>query len=254
MNAPAHVSVVVPFFNSERHIRACLESLSNQEQVEGPYELIFVNNGSTDASASIVAEYDRLTVLDERRPGAYAARNTGVTHATAPLIAFTDADCAVASTWLRSIQEAMLDPGVAILIGRCQFPPNATATLRSLGAYENAKAEYVIDHCARSRHFGYANNMAVRASLFDDLGPFKEWQRAADSEFIHRLAARRPHLRVAYNHAMRIRHLEFLRARDRLRRLSLYSQTNAKISTFRELRLADRVGILAQLVRQRWNA
>ena len=51
MSASPSISVVVPFFNSQRHIGACVDSLSNQKGVDGTYELIFVNNRSTDASA-----------------------------------------------------------------------------------------------------------------------------------------------------------------------------------------------------------
>ena len=143
----------------------------------------------------------------------------------------------------------MRDPAVAILLGHCGYPADASLALRLLGAYENAKTEYVLDRCPPAYHFAYANNMAVRASVFDELGPFEEWQRAADSELVHRLAARRPDLRPAYRRSMRVTHLEFLRARDRARRLSLYTRTNAQIATFRELGVAQRCGVLWQLLR-----
>ncbi len=106
-----------------------------------------------------------------------------------------------------------------------------------LGAYENAKADYVVHHCAPAYRFAYANNMAVRTSVFEELGLFREWQRAADSELVHRLASERPDLRLVYRPSMRVTHLEFLRVRDRVRRLSLYTETNSRISTFRELRI-----------------
>jgi hypothetical protein len=145
----------------------------------------------------------------------------------------------------------MEDPAIAILLGHCRYPENASLALRWLGNYENAKADYVINYCAHAHHFGYANNMAVRACLFEEIGPFKEWKRAADSELVHRLASRRPDLRTAYHRSMKVTHLEFLRARDRLRRLSLYTRTNAKIGTFRELGTAQRLGVLLHLLRGR---
>ncbi len=130
----------------------------------------------------------------------------------------------------------------------------ASRALRLLGAYENAKAEYVVTRCARAHHFAYANNMAVRASVFVELGPFREWGRAADTELVHRLAARRPDLRLAYSPSMRVTHHEFLRVRDRLRRLSLYTQTNAQIDGFRELGPAQRAGVLRYLLGRRRTA
>jgi glycosyltransferase involved in cell wall biosynthesis len=242
---------VVPFFNSERHIGSCIEALLGQVEVGGPFEILLVNNRSTDASASLVARYRGLIVLEEPTPGAYAARNAGIRRARAPLIAFTDADCVVADDWLRSVREGMQDPGIAVLLGHFSYPPNASLALRLLGAYENAKTEYVINRCAAAHRFAYANNMAVRASVFEELGPFEGWQRAADSELVHRLASRRPDLRLAYRRSMRVTHMEFLRARDRARRLALYTRTNSRIATFRELGVAQRLGLLGHLLRGR---
>ena len=91
--------------------------------------------------------------------------------------------------------------------------------------------------------------MGVRASLFEELGLFKEWKRAADTELVHRLALARPDLRLAYRSSMRVTHMEFQRARERARRLSLYTRTNTKIETFRELGMAQRIGLLMSLFR-----
>ena len=243
------VSVVVPFFNSENHLAACIESLLGQKEVGGAIEVILIDNQSTDSSASIAAQFRPLIVLEEPKPGAYAARNTGIRRARAPLIAFTDADCVVASDWLQSIQKGMRDPAVAILLGHCSYPSNASWALRLLGAYENAKADYVINRCPAVHHFGYTNNMAVRASVFEEIGVFQEWQRAADSELLHRLASKRPDLRPDFRRSMKVIHMEFLRARDRARRLSLYTKTNSRIETFRELSVTQRAALLLFLMR-----
>jgi glycosyltransferase involved in cell wall biosynthesis len=201
------VSVVVPFCNSERHLAACIESILSQTDVGGPFEVILVDNRSQDGSAAIARRYGGLTVLEEPTPGAYAARNTGIRRARAPLVALTDADCVVAEDWLQSICNGMEDPAIGILLGQCRYPPEASLALRVLGAYENAKAEYVLDRCPPAHHYGYANNMAVRASLFEEIGLFRKWQRAADTELVHRLAARRPARRPADRPALWIPHM-----------------------------------------------
>ncbi len=249
MSDTPHVSVVVPFYGSERHIAECIDSLLTQEDVGGPFEVVFVDNGSQDGSAAIVSRYPELVVVRETTPGAYAARNAGVRVARAPLIAFTDADCAVGRRWLRSIREGMEDPGSAILLGTCLYPYEASLPLRLLGAYENAKSRYVLERCSPAYRFAYANNMAVRASVFEEVGPFREWRRAGDTELVHRLTSRRPDLRVVYRPSMRIIHREFLNARHRLGRLTVYTKTNEKIGTFRELGLRQRFGVLVTLLR-----
>mgnify|MGYP000016468828 CR=1 FL=1 len=69
-------------------------------------------------------------------------------------------------------------------------------------------------------------------------------------ELVHRLAARRPDQRAVFHPTMRVTHLEFVRARDRTRRLSLYTRTNSQIATFRELEARRRLGLLWMLVRR----
>jgi glycosyltransferase involved in cell wall biosynthesis len=248
MNVPS-VSIVVPFHDSERHIAACVESLLAQEEARAPYELILVDNASRDRSASIASRYRDVVLLHEPKPGAYAARNTGIRRARGSIVAFTDADCVASRRWVRSMLDGMADASVAILLGRAEYPPEASLMLRLLGEYENAKAEYVIATRPPAFHFAYANNMAVRASVFAELGLFEEWARAADSELVHRVARARPDLRLAYQRSMVVTHMEFLKTRDRVRRLSLYTKTNARIESFRELGIGDRVGVLGQLLR-----
>ena len=242
------VSVVVPYFNSADYLEACLEGLAGQQGVEGTYEVILINNGSQDGAPEIAAGHPEFLNLEEATPGAYAARNTGIRAARAPIIALTDADCVAAPNWLSTIQGRMRDPQVGALIGRCHYPKSASRWLHLLGAYENAKAEYTLERLSPAHHFAYANNMAVRRAVFDELGPFLEWKRAGDSELVHRMAAERPGLRVEYVPQMEVTHLEFLRGADRARRLSLYTETNAKIETFRELGFGQRLGVLWHLL------
>lgn len=250
MTEAPFISVVVPFFDSERHLAPCIDSLLAQRSFGEAYEIILINNASTDGSAAIAHRYrDELTLLEESAPGAYAARNTGIRAARGPLIALTDADCVVDPDWLRSIFEGMSDPKTAILLGHCQYATTSSPALRLLAAYENAKAEYVTSHCDPTYRFAYANNMAVRASVFAELGPFEEWPRAADTELVHRLTARRPDLEVVYRPSMRVTHLEFSSGMGRARRLRLYRRTNTRIATFRELGLAQHARIVARLIR-----
>ncbi len=242
------VSIIVPFHNSARTLGACLEALVGQKNVDGTFEIIMIDNRSTDESAAIVRRHPQVILLDEPTPGAYTARNRGLRAARASVIAFTDADCVADATWLRAILDAMADPRTAIAIGHCRYPATASLALRCLGAYENAKTDYVVNCCHAAHHFAYANNMAIKEAVFAELGLFETWPRAADSELVHRLARHRPDLRLAYRPSMRVTHLEFERARDRARRLRLYTRTNANIEGFRELGFKQRFGALMNLI------
>lgn len=248
-------SVIVPFFNSGRTIRLCLESLLAQEGLTGPIELIFIDNRSEDDSRTIVEEFvgerhPQLVLLSEDEPGAYAARNTGLERATGSVIAFTDADCAVAPDWLAAMLAELEPENVGAVVGHCRYPREASFLLRLLGAYENAKTQFVLERCPPSQWFAYANNLATRRALFDELGPFRTWRRAADSEWIHRLAKAHPDLRVLFSDTPRITHHEFLEAGARARRMSLYTETNQQIEGFQELRALQRLAIVGRVLRR----
>jgi glycosyltransferase involved in cell wall biosynthesis len=243
------VSVVVPFLDCTERLAACVEALLAQEPVDGAVEIILVDNSASGEGAPLGERYPGLVLVREETRGAYAARNTGVRHARAPLLAFTDADCVVDRDWIGAICDGMRDPAVAMMIGPCRYPANASRALALLAAYENAKAEYVLTRSRPANRFAYANNLAVRAAVHRELGGFREWDRAADTELAHRLAAARPDLQLVFNPAMRITHLEFVRLRDRLRRMSLYTTTNARIPTFDELGVLQRAAILLRMLR-----
>src|SRR5271156_470011 len=85
------VSVVIPAHNAERTLRASVESVLAQDFRD--FEIIAVNDGSTDSTKAILATYAfQVQVIDQNNQGAPAARNAGVSAATGKLIAFPDAD------------------------------------------------------------------------------------------------------------------------------------------------------------------
>lgn len=97
------ISIIVPVYNGERTIGACLDSLVSQDYPPDSYEIIIVNNNSTDKSCDIIREYP-VTLLHERGiQTSYAARNRGISAARGEIVAFTDADCIAASDWLREL-------------------------------------------------------------------------------------------------------------------------------------------------------
>ncbi len=248
-NVRPRLSVVVAFYNSAATLGACIESLRALDRDGKDLEIILVDNGSTDDSAAIAGRYEGVTLLHERTRGAYPARNAGIRVARAPVIAFTDADCTVDPDWMAVILARMEDPGLGVLIGHCRFPESASVPLRLIGGWENAKADYIARRCAAEHRIAYCNNMAVRARLFEELGPFLPWRRAGDSEFVHRVARERPETAFRFEPAMRITHHEFTRARDRARRLRRYTETNTQIEGFKELGAGQRLGVLAHWIR-----
>jgi glycosyltransferase involved in cell wall biosynthesis len=90
MTAQPLVSVVVPAYNAERFLRACLESVAAQTYLN--YEVIVVDDGSTDSTPEIVAAFPAFRYVCRENGGVSAARNTGVAASTGELLAFIDSD------------------------------------------------------------------------------------------------------------------------------------------------------------------
>ncbi len=88
------VSIIVPVYNAGRYINKCIESILNQTLTE--FEIILVNDGSTDESGKICddfAELDsKIIVIHKENEGVSAARNTGINYAVGEYIGFVDAD------------------------------------------------------------------------------------------------------------------------------------------------------------------
>ena len=88
------ISVIIPVYNVEKYLRECLESILNQTFQD--FEIICVDDGSTDRSLDILQEYkrkdDRFVILQQRHAGAGAARNHGLKLAEGKYIQFLDSD------------------------------------------------------------------------------------------------------------------------------------------------------------------
>lgn len=95
------VSIVIPAYNEERHIRLCLDSIAQQTRPAN--QVIIVDNNSTDSTAAICAEYDFVTVVTEKQQGIVYARDAGFNAATSDIIARFDADSELPEDWVERI-------------------------------------------------------------------------------------------------------------------------------------------------------
>jgi glycosyltransferase involved in cell wall biosynthesis len=118
------VSVVVPAYNAERYLRETLESALAQDW--HPFEVIVVDDGSTDRTAEIAESYDGVRCIRRANGGAAAARNTGLEQAHGELVANLDSDDLLPPTRLRVQAEHLVaNPKVGCVFGRQEWlnPP-----------------------------------------------------------------------------------------------------------------------------------
>ena len=98
------VSVIIPVYNAERHLRECLDSVLAQTYRD--WECVCVDDGSTDESGHILSEYaqrdSRIMVIHQRNAGAAAARNAAVAIASGDWICFLDSDDVYSPYWIET--------------------------------------------------------------------------------------------------------------------------------------------------------
>ena len=199
MNDTPDVSVVVSTHNRAPSLGLTLESLVRQETPSGlHYEVIVIDNNSTDSTRAVVEGVrlrglTRLLYRFESRQGVSYGRNTGVSIARAPIVAFTDDDNDVSPAWVATIK-ATLDtyPQVDMLGGpimpRWPAPPPPWLDRRHwspLAIMDYGDRPFP-SNAARPICFLTAN-MAVRRETFERVGAFSpSFPRGQDHEFLLR--------------------------------------------------------------------
>lgn len=186
MTAPVSVSVVVPVLDAAGTIEQCLDAL--QAQVGAPrWEVVVVDNGSTDATAQVVRRHPiGARLLQEPARGPYAARNRGIEHAAGAIVAFTDADCVPNPRWIAEGVEAV-HAGAHLVGGRIVqgASPRPTIWERYDRALYLDQEEYV-----SNQRFAATGNLFVRADVVRDVGAFRpELTASGDYEFGRRATA-----------------------------------------------------------------
>jgi glycosyltransferase involved in cell wall biosynthesis len=166
------LTVIIPHLNEPANLRRCLLALHSQRQPDTRVQIIVVDNGSTEWPAQACAGIPDVLLESETVPGPGPARNRGVQMARSNLLAFVDADCVVEPGWVHVITATMDSrPEVDVIggdIGILMSDPQHPTAIEAYESIYSYRARLYVE-----RH-GYAatGNMAVRASVFAQVGPF----------------------------------------------------------------------------------
>jgi GT2 family glycosyltransferase len=125
------VTIAIPTYNGTRRLPSLLQALTAQDAADGSFEVVVVDNKSTDDTATVVSHHASTAVLRARgidcrvvrepRQGSSYARICGVLEAHAPLVCFLDDDNVPGADYLRNGIDAMADSGVGLLVS-CVIP------------------------------------------------------------------------------------------------------------------------------------
>lgn len=117
------ISIIIPVYNAEKYLRDCLDSIIAQSFTN--YEVILVNDGSTDNSGKICEDYEkkdhRFILVNQRNHGVSYARNTGLNIARAKLVFFSDADDWLSENALEVLYDEYIKTGSDMIIANMAF-------------------------------------------------------------------------------------------------------------------------------------
>lgn len=184
------VSIIVATFNRARELIAFLKRLEQhvlKSNVDA--QIIVVNNNSSDHTAQVLDQFRsgsvlQITVAEEPRQGANYARNTGILHSTAPIIAFTDDDVDFSDTWLVDLLDYLRDhPECQAVTGEIipMFAiPRPDWLIDSMLGYYGRQSYGARSHDLKFPEFPVEMNMAIRAEVLKKHGGFStEFSRDA---------------------------------------------------------------------------
>lgn len=213
------VAVVIPVWNGEAVLGRCLDALARQTLPRDAYQIIVVDNGSSDATRQIARSYAGIELLEEARPGSYVARNLGIGRVRAPITAFTDADCEPATDWLEQVlRAAAANQGFGVLAGKIELFDEIAQEREVFGDYERLfsfpQAHAARGNCATA-------NWASETALLRELGGFDATLKSGGDRQMA-LRVRESGHPLIYVPAMVVRHpvrasrAELVRKRQRL--------------------------------------
>ncbi len=170
------ISVIIPVHNGQETIAKCLDSILSLDH--SSFEVIIVDDGSTDGTAEICRSYNKVRLIGVDRGGPSRARNVGIVAAHGELVAFTDGDCVVESNWLTELETGFGRPEIAGVGGDQKSPDDETWMGRRIQEFLKCigfMTEYIkTGTTVRETEHNPSCNVMYRKSVLEEVGGFDE--------------------------------------------------------------------------------
>jgi cellulose synthase/poly-beta-1,6-N-acetylglucosamine synthase-like glycosyltransferase len=167
------LSIIVPAFNEAENITACVDSIKSQNFQGHLFEIIVVDNNSTDNTLDLVRKLD-VSYLVETKRGPAAAKNAGLRKARGEIIILIDADCVATENWLTHMIRGFETANIGCVSGGIFPAENNRISKLELFLREKqflSQAQHMTHHFMP---FAATANAAYRKEVFDRIGLFDE--------------------------------------------------------------------------------
>ncbi len=162
MKKPLTLSLIIPAYNEEHHLKDCLDSIAKQSVM--PDEVLLIDNNSTDQTVKIAKRYPFVTIMHEPKQGVIHARNTGFNAANGDIIGRTDADNLLTEDWVGQVLQIFNDQTIAAATGPMYF---YDMPLKEDNAFAENIFKGSLYKLDKNFPFLAGNNMAIRKSAWD---------------------------------------------------------------------------------------
>jgi glycosyltransferase involved in cell wall biosynthesis len=189
------VSVVVPVLNAPQLLRRCLEALLAQTYPRNRYEIIVVDNGSSDETPQVAESYPVTLLFERGAQSPYPARNRGIRQARGEIIALLDATCTPVAGWLEAGVRALQQEHADLVGGEVTFTFSPERTLGEMvDAISNANVQASIKNIQAT----VTGNLFFRRAVVEAIGPFPDTIRSG-GDMIWTGRATRAGFRLVYS-------------------------------------------------------
>ena len=196
MSYSTYFSVVIPLYNKEKYINRAIDSILNQTYIN--YEIIVVNDGSTDNGAEVVRSINskKIKLITQDNKGVSIARNNGIEEAKGDFISFLDADDEWLPEYLETINFLINKyPGAGIYCTSYKHIKNKKEVIKDFGFEENYEG-YVYRYfykASKYRRIGNTNCITIPQKILKSNKMFDvELERGEDLELWFRIALKYP--------------------------------------------------------------
>ena len=205
-NGLARISLIIPARNEEKNILRCLESIRKQSYPVSKFEVIIVNDHSTDGTAEVIRNFpisnvlllDLKDYLQDNKVNSFKKKAiaTGIAHASGELIVTTDADCEMHPDWLFSLASFYSETRAAFIAApvRMHGPKSLLSIFQAL---DFLTLQGITAASVYSRFHNMCNgaNLAYPKSIFNEVGGFAGIDHIASGDdmlLMHKIAIRYP--------------------------------------------------------------